>query len=70
MDNLQLIKNKIYFERKTENGTPNGEALTDQREVTLGSPTEWEVKRKTENGEFPFNNKNEVAPDTYLGRIS
>ena len=32
-----------------ENGTPNGEALTDQREVTLGSPTEWEVKRKTEN---------------------
>lgn len=22
------------------NGTPNGEALTDQREVTLGSPTE------------------------------
>ena len=28
----------------TENGTPNGEALTDQREVTLGSPTEWGVK--------------------------
>ena len=34
---------------QVENGTPNGEALTDQREVTLGSPTEWEVKRKTEN---------------------
>lgn len=52
MDNLQLIKNKIYFERKTENGTPNGEALTDQREVTLGSPTEGEVKRRVFSSPF------------------
>ena len=41
-----LVGQKVF---ETENGTPNGEALTDQREVTLGSPTEWEVKRKTEN---------------------
>ncbi|MBR3699555.1 MAG: nucleotide sugar dehydrogenase [Bacteroidales bacterium] len=39
-------------EWKVESGTPNGEALTDQREVTLGSPTEWEVKLRVESGEF------------------
>ena len=29
MDTLQLIKNKIYYERKTENGKLNGEALNE-----------------------------------------
>ena len=48
---LGEMKRGLVEELKTENGTPNGEALTDQREVTLGSPTEREVKRKTENGE-------------------
>lgn len=40
------------MKRRTENGTPNGVAFTDPREVTKGSPTEWEVKRKIENRTF------------------
>ena len=51
---IDIVEEQIRIARGKEvvNGTPNGEALTDQREVTLGSPTEREVKLKTENGEL------------------